>query len=132
MAEGSPGNFVHLLFGSRDGAAGRLTPPWIFLRALAVIYFSAFYSLLFQIKGLIGPAGILPAHDYLAAVAQQYPSAKLWFSPTLFWLSPSSHALMLVSSIGLAAPVVAFVNLAAAAQLFYLFRLLSIVCFGGV
>ncbi len=111
MAERSRGNFVHRFFDSRDGAVGRLAPRWIFLRALAVIYFSAFYSLLFQIKGLIGPAGILPAHDYLAAVARQYPSTKLWFAPTLFWLSSSSHALMLVSWIGLAASVVAFVNL---------------------
>ncbi len=53
------------------GLRGRLAPRWIFLRALAAIYFSAFYSLLFQIKGLIGPEGILPAQQYLAAVAQQ-------------------------------------------------------------
>ena len=60
---GNPGNFVHWLFDSRDGAPGRLVPRWIFLRALATIYFSAFYSLLFQIKGLIGTEGILPAHE---------------------------------------------------------------------
>ncbi len=111
MLERSPGNFVHWLFDSHDGAAGRLAPRWIFLRALAAIYFSAFYSLLFQIKGLIGPEGVLPARDYLTAVAQQSPSAKLWFAPTLFWFSASSHALMLVMWIGLAASVVAFVNL---------------------
>ena len=58
--------------------AGRLVPRWIFLRALAAIYFSAFFSLLFQIKGLIGPDGILPAQEYLAAVAQQLgPDALL-------------------------------------------------------
>ncbi len=111
MPERSPGKFVHWLFGSRDGAPGRLVPRWIFLRALAAIYFSAFFSLLFQIKGLIGPQGILPVQEYLAAVAQQYPSTKLWFAPTLFWLSASSHALMVVMWLGLAASVVAFVNL---------------------
>lgn len=111
MAERGAGNFVHWWFDSSKGAVDRLTPRWIFLRALAAIYFSAFYSLLFQIKGLIGPEGILPARDYLTAVAQQYPLAKLWFAPTLFWLSSSSHALMLVSWIGLAASVVAFANL---------------------
>ena len=109
--ERSPGNFVHWLFDSRDGAPGRLVPRWIVLRALAAIYFSAFYSLLFQIKGLIGPEGILPARDYLAAVAQQYPSAEVWFAPTLFWLSSSSNALMLVTWIGMAASIVAFANL---------------------
>ena len=55
MQEHSPSNFVHWWFDPRDGAPGRLAPRWIFLRALAAIYFSAFYSLLFQIKGLIGP-----------------------------------------------------------------------------
>jgi hypothetical protein len=108
---GRPGNFVHWLFDSRNGPVGRLAPRWIFLRALAAIYFSAFYSLLFQIKGLIGPQGILPAHDYLAAVARAYPSTKVWFAPTLYWISSSSHALMIVTWIGLAASIVAFVNL---------------------
>ncbi|MGH9445968.1 MAG: hypothetical protein ACRD3O_09595, partial [Terriglobia bacterium] len=46
---------------------GHLWPRWIFLRALGLIFFSAFYSLDFQIVGLIGPRGILPAHRYLEA-----------------------------------------------------------------
>ena len=108
---GNPGNFVHWLFDSRDGAPGRLVPRWIFLRALAAIYFSAFYSLLFQIKGLIGTEGILPAHEFLAAVARTYPTTKLWFAPTLFWLSSSSGTLMVVTWIGLLASIVAFLNL---------------------
>ncbi len=111
MAERSLSNWIHWLFDSRTGAHGRLVPRWIFLRALAAIYFSAFYSLLFQIKGLIGPDGIMPAHDYLAAVARQFPSTKLWYAPTLFWFSSSSHALMVVTWIGLVASIVAFVNL---------------------
>src|ERR1700733_6838945 len=52
----------------RDLKRSHLIPRWIFLRALGLIYFSAFYSLLFQIRGLIGPDGILPAHQYLQAV----------------------------------------------------------------
>jgi hypothetical protein len=111
MAERSPSYWLHWLFDSRAGATGKLVARWIFLRALAAIYFSAFYSLLFQIKGMIGPDGIMPARDYLAAVAQQFPSTKFWYAPTLFWLSSSSHALMLVTWIGLAASIVAFVNL---------------------
>ena len=107
----SPGNFVHWLFDSRFGAPGRLVPRWIFLRALAAIYFSAFYSLIFQIKGLIGPDGISPVTQYLAAVARTYPSTKLWFAPSLFWISSTSNALIIVTSVGLAASVIAFVNL---------------------
>jgi lipase maturation factor 1 len=111
MTKRKPGNLVHWLFGSARGVPGRLIPRWIFLRALAAIYFSAFYSLLFQIKGLIGPQGILPVHDYLPAVARVYPVGKFWFAPTLFWFSSSSHALLVVTWIGLAASVAAFVNL---------------------
>ena len=64
-------NGFRWLFDGRRGPRGQMVPRWIFLRALALIYFSAFYSLLFQIKGLIGPDGILPAQDYLADIAQQ-------------------------------------------------------------
>jgi lipase maturation factor 1 len=108
---GNPRNILHWLFDSDRGAPGRLLPRWIFLRALAAIYFSAFYSLLFQVKGLIGPQGILPAHDYLSAVARVYPVAKFWFAPTLFWFSSSAHALMIVTVIGLIASIAAFLNL---------------------
>jgi hypothetical protein len=111
MEERNPGYWLHWLFDSRAGASSRLVPRWIFLRAQAVIYFSAFYSLLFQIKGLIGPDGIMPARGYLAAVAKQVPSTKFWFAPTLFWLSSSSQALMIVTWIGVAASILAFVNL---------------------
>jgi hypothetical protein len=47
---------------------GRLWPRWLFLRALGLIFLSAFYALAFQIHGLIGERGILPAGDYLAHV----------------------------------------------------------------
>jgi lipase maturation factor 1 len=107
----SPRNFVHWLFDTRHGVPGRLVPRWIFLRTLAAIYFSAFYSLLFQIKGLIGPEGISPAQDYLGAVARSFPATKFWFAPTLFWLSSTSNTLMLVTGIGLLASIVAFFNL---------------------
>jgi hypothetical protein len=107
----NPGNLLHWLFDLRDGAPRRLVPRWIFLRALAAIYFSAFYSLLFQIRGLIGPQGILPAHDYLTAVGRTYPSTRFWLAPTLYWASSSSHALMAVTWIGLAFSIVAFLNI---------------------
>ena len=104
-------NPIHWFFDSSGGAPSRLAARWIFLRALAIIYFSAFYSLLFQIKGLVGPLGILPAREYLGALARAYPSTKVWFAPTVYWISSSSHALMIVTWMGLAASIVAFVNL---------------------
>ncbi len=99
------------LFDARRGPRGRLIPRWIFLRALALIYFSAFYSLLFQINGLIGPEGILPAEEYLAAVAEHFGLARFWYAPSLFWISTGSGFLMAVTWIGLLASIAAFCNL---------------------
>ena len=101
-----------------------MVPRWIFLRALALIYFSAFYSLLFQIKGLIGPDGILPAQDYLANIAQQLGLERYWYAPSLYWFSSSSAMMMAVTWIGLIASVIAFLNLWPRLSLFVCF-----VCF---
>ena len=103
---------ISWLFDSRKGLTNHLIPRWIFLRALSLIYLSAFYSLLFQIDGLIGPQGILPAKEYLAAVAASYSGpSRFWFAPSLFWLSASSHSLMAIVWLGLLAAVCGFLNL---------------------
>ncbi len=111
MIERSPGNVIRWLFDSRHGAQSRLIPRWIFLRALGFIYFSAFCALVFQIRGLIGPEGILPASRYLAAVAGAMGVSRFWFAPSLFWISAGSHAMMAVTWIGLIASAAAFLNL---------------------
>jgi lipase maturation factor 1 len=91
---------------------GHLLPRWIFLRCLGLIYFSAFYSLAFQIKGLIGPQGILPAQEYLAAIPRVYPGLEhFWFAPTLFWFSSGNHMLMTICWVGLLASVAVTINL---------------------
>jgi len=105
-----PGNIFRWLFDSRHGPRGRLVPRWIFLRALALIYFSAFLSLIFQINGLIGPQGVLPAQKYLRAVADAFGPLRYWFAPTLFWASQSKSMLLAVTWIGLIASIVALVN----------------------
>jgi lipase maturation factor 1 len=106
-----PRNLLRWLFDGRNGPADRLIPRWIFLRALALIYFSAFYSLLFQIKGLIGPSGILPAGQYLSAVGRSLGTTKYWYAPSVYWFSSTDPMLMTVTSIGLVAAVIAFLNL---------------------
>jgi hypothetical protein len=108
----------------RAGRTGHLWARWIFLRALGFIYFSAFYALLFQIKGLIGPDGLLPAGDYLQAVASALPRSKYQFAPTLLWFGSSNHALMLLMWIGLIASVLVFLNIWPRAAL-----LVCFVCF---
>jgi lipase maturation factor 1 len=95
-----------------DKRPGHLWPRWIFLRALGLIYFSAFYSLLFQIKGLIGPNGILPAQDYLQAVgASSFHAQRFWFAPTLLWFGASDPALMLLTWVGVVASILVVLNL---------------------
>jgi hypothetical protein len=89
---------------------GRLWARWIVVRALGLIYFSAFYSLLFQIKGLIGPEGLLPARDYLQAVSRAYQLERFWFSPTLLWFGSSNHALTALCWVGLIASLLVVFN----------------------
>ncbi len=107
----TPLNTIRWLFDRNAGPRNRFAPRWIFLRALAGIYFSAFLALLFQIRGLIGPKGILPAERLLEAIHRQAPGLmRFWYAPTLFWFSSSSHAMMVVVWIGLIASVLAFLN----------------------
>jgi lipase maturation factor 1 len=95
-----------------ESARTHLLPRWIFLRCVGIIYFSAFYSLLFQIKGMIGPNGILPAASYLQDVANYYAGLqRFWFAPTLLWFGAGNHALMLITWLGLIASVALVLNL---------------------
>jgi len=99
------------IFDSKQGAVDRLIPRWIFLRALGFIYFSAFYSLAFQIKGLIGANGILPAGTYLETVARSLGGLKLWFAPTLLLASSGPHMLIGLSTLGMVASVLLLFNI---------------------
>src|SRR5580693_3571546 len=102
---------IRWLFDSERGAADRLIPRWLFLRALGCIYFSAFFSLIFQIRGLIGPDGILPANEYLRAVAQQLGNGRgLWFAPTVLWLASGPHMLMALCWVGMGASLLLALN----------------------
>ena len=121
----TPRSVVRRLFASEYGAPDRLLPRWLFLRALGIIYFSAFYSLIFQIRGLIGPEGILPAGDYLHIITRSVTgAARFWYAPSLFWISSSSAMLMTVCWVGLIASVLLVLNLCPRAMLVVCF-----VCF---
>jgi hypothetical protein len=102
---------VNWLFGANASPPGYLLARWLFLRALGAIFFSAFYSLVFQIRGLIGPHGILPAGEYLAQVARVIGPGRFWAAPTVFWWSASNAALMAVCIAGLAASTLLFLNI---------------------
>jgi hypothetical protein len=92
-------------------ASGSLWPRWIFLRALGLIFLSAFYSLAFQIHGLIGERGVLPATTYLGAIRGAGPGIKrLWYAPSLLWFGSSDRALTIVVACGLACSLLVVVN----------------------
>jgi hypothetical protein len=100
------------LFDAEHGAADRLIPRWFFLRALGCIYFSAFFSLAFQIRGLIGPNGILPANEYLQAVAHTFGHLRgTWFAPTVLWFSSGPQMLMVLCWAGMGASLLLVLNL---------------------
>jgi len=107
----TPSSLIRWLFDSRNGPSDRFVARWIFLRALGVIYFSAFLSLVFQIRGLIGPQGILPASEYLKNIAAQVGFERYWYAPSLLWFSSSSHMLMALCWAGMAASVLLVLNL---------------------
>jgi len=104
-------SILRRLFGPEaPNGPGHLRPRWLFLRALGLIFFSAFYSLLFQIRGLIGPNGILPSPEYLAYARTAAGAKVYWLVPTLFWLNSGDHFMMTVTWIGLVASLLLIFN----------------------
>src|SRR5437588_8718114 len=94
-----------------DNNDGYLWARWLFLRALGLIFFSAFYSLAFQIHGLIGERGILPADFYLYQLTATFGAmARIWYAPTLLWLNTSDRALTLIVVAGLIASLLLVFN----------------------
>ena len=120
----TPASFLRHWFSSEDGLSDRLIPRWLFLRALGLIYFSAFYSLVFQIRGLIGPQGILPAGEYLEAIARQFGGLRFWYAPTLLWIRSGDHTLTAICWVGMIAAVLLVLNVWPRGMLFLCF-----VCF---
>lgn len=107
---GATARTVRLWFDPEKGVPDHHISRWIFLRALGLIYFSAFYLLIFQIRGLIGPRGILPTYEYLAAIARGSGPLRFWFAPTLLWFSSGSHMLIALCWAGIVASVLVVAN----------------------
>jgi hypothetical protein len=104
---------AHWLLGPEPvGKPGHLWPRWLFLRALGLIYFSAFYSLIRQIRGLIGPNGILPAAEYLQAVGHYVAGIeRYWYAPTLLWFGAGNRALEAICWAGIVASLLLVFNI---------------------
>jgi hypothetical protein len=115
--------FFRYLFDSAYGRFHHFIARWLFLRALGLIYFSAFFALLFQVRGLIGSRGILPAVEYLR-FASSLGAMRLWYIPSLLWLNGSDRMLMTICWLGLFASLILVINIWPRAMLFLCF-----VCF---
>ena len=101
----------HLLGSHDDPPSTYLWPRWLFLRGLGLIFLSAFYALAFQIHGLIGQRGILPAGEYLGNVRRVLGAVEaLWYAPTLFWLGAGDRALAIVIAAGIVASLLLIAN----------------------
>lgn len=101
--------FSYLFDPAHDGS-NHFISRWLFLRALGLIYFSAFFALLFQVRGLIGTRGILPAADYLQTIAG-LGALRFWYAPTVLWLSSGDRMLMSLCWIGLIGSVILVFNI---------------------
>jgi len=111
------------LFSRNTVPQNHLVARWIFLRSLGGIYFSAFFALLFQVRGLIGTEGILPVPRYLDEL-RHLGAARFFYAPSLLWFSSSDSMLMAICWLGLAASVLAIANFLPRASL-----LVCFVCF---
>jgi len=97
------------LFSTEYGAGNWLISRWLFLRSMGLIYFSAFFALLFQVKGLIGVHGLMPAVQYLEG-GRNLGLMRFWAAPTLLWISSGNHMLMGLMWAGLIASVMLVAN----------------------
>jgi hypothetical protein len=94
---------------------------WLFLRALALIYFAAFLSIAVQIPGLAGPNGILPFEEYLTLAYQQRGYQAFLYLPTVFWINSGNLALQLVAYAGCLLSVLLFIGYRRTTMLILLF-----------
>ncbi|WP_078120040.1 lipase maturation factor family protein [Thiosocius teredinicola] len=80
----------------------------LFIRVLALIYFAAFFAIAFDIRGLVGEQGILPAGDHLAYLQSGAADIAWLRFPTLFWLNHSDTSLVTAAYAGCGFAVLLF------------------------
>ncbi len=116
---------TRLLWGKVPEEPTYFRASFLFVRLLALCYLAAFLSLWIQVDGLIGPRGILPAERYLEWVRSQLGPERLWWVPTLAWISAGPGMLHFLCAGGAVVALLVFLGLAptlglAVAWAFYL------------
>ena len=76
------------------------TSECLFLRALGLVYLSAFASFWPQIEGLIGSHGVVPAGRLIESMRAQLGSSAFWYAPSLLWFNTSDSMLIGVCIFG--------------------------------
>lgn len=114
---GAAEKLTFLLWGRRPEPSTYSTARWLFLRALGLIFLAAFLSLRFQVDGLIGQDGILPAGTFLEEVHRQLSATGWRLVPSLCWLASGDAALHALCAGGTLASILLLFDVAPAAAL---------------
>lgn len=83
----------------------------LFIRILALIFFTAFFSLALQIEGLMGLHGILSVDNTVAQYFNSGGTDAWWKYPMLFWFNASNEALIITCYSGCILALLLFLNI---------------------
>jgi predicted DCC family thiol-disulfide oxidoreductase YuxK len=116
---------TRLAWGQHLEPASYLLVRTTFLKSLGAIYFIAFVSLWFQVTGLIGSSGILPANLTMFGLRQEANASHMGWRkyqalPTLCWLSATDGFLKAQCAAGTGLAVLVILGIAPAPCLFLL------------
>ena len=103
----------------------------LFLRVLGVVFAVAFVSAWAQIDGLVGPAGLLPAGDFLRDAKLQLGPSAYWQAPSLCWIFGTGYFLKALCLLGVLGSAFLFVGIAPALSLGCLWALYLSLCTAG-
>src|ERR1700719_494748 len=104
---------------------------WLFLRAIGLIYLTAFVSFGVQALGLIGSHGILPLSEFADAVRSELGSPSYWRVPMVFCRSQSAFAIQAACWAGAALSLLLVLDVIPRLSLFFLYALYLSLFYAG-
>jgi hypothetical protein len=113
----------HYLTAALDKVDDYQLASGLFLKLLALVYFTAFFSLSVQITGLVGANGILPFSELLDYLYQNHGMLAWLYKPTVFWFNSSDLALKAVTVLGCIVSLLLFLGYKQKSSLIVLFVL---------
>jgi len=104
---------------------------WMYQRLLALVFLIAFASAWWQLPGLAGEEGILPAGDFFEMAETAIGAEAYWRLPTLNWLASGTGALQWTAAAGCLVSVLAMVGIATPVCFLILWALYLSICVSG-